>query len=273
MRRGGRRGLIVAALLLVVAAACGSSSKNKDNPTVGSAAAASPTSGAPVVTGSITVLAASSLTDSFNEIGKRFQAAHPGVNVTFSYDASSTLVQQVNAGAPADVLATADDPTMQQAVTAGTVTAPVEFAHNRLAIIVPKGNPKAIHGLADLAKPGVVVVLCAAEVPCGKYGAQALTNAGVNVTPKSLEPNVKGVVSKVTLGEADAGIVYVTDVKAAAANADGVDIPASQNVLANYPIATVKASHNASAATAFVAFVQSPDGRSVLSTAGFDAGP
>ena len=223
------------------------------------------------VSGSITVLAASSLTDAFNELGRQFQAAHPGIAISFSFGASSTLAQQVNAGAPADVLATADEPTMQTAVTGGSVSAPMVFAHNRLALLVAKGNPKNIRTLADLARPGLVVVLCAAEVPCGRFGLQALAKAGVKVTPASLEANVRGVVSKVTLGEADAGIVYVSDVRVAGDKTDGVTIPDAQNVLAAYPIATVKAAKNAPLANAFVAYVRSADGQQVLAKAGFEA--
>ncbi|MGH9226521.1 MAG: molybdate ABC transporter substrate-binding protein [Acidimicrobiales bacterium] len=220
--------------------------------------------------GSITVFAASSLTDAFNEIGKGFEAANSGAQVTFNYGGSSILVQQIGAGAPADVLATADETTMQQAVTAATVAEPAMFAHNRLAILVAKGNPKGIRSLADLARPGLIVVLCAAEVPCGRFGAQALDKAGATVTPRSLEANVKGVQSKVTLGEADAGIVYVTDVQSAGDKAEGVTIPDPQNVVAAYPIAAVRASANRDLAAAFVAYVRSAAGRQVLTQAGFD---
>ena len=220
--------------------------------------------------GSATVLAAASLTESFTEIGRRFEAAHPGVDVTFSFDASSTLVQQVKAGAPADVLATADDATMQQAVDAGAVASPAVFARNRLAIVVARSNPSGIRTVADMARPGLIVVLCAPDVPCGRLGRQVLDRAGARVTPRSLEPNVKGVVSKVVLGEADAGIVYATDVTAAGDKAAGVDIPREENVVASYPIATVHSPRNPAVADAFTAFVRSEEGRSVLTGAGFD---
>ncbi|MGH9280146.1 MAG: molybdate ABC transporter substrate-binding protein, partial [Acidimicrobiales bacterium] len=182
--------------------------------------------------GSVTVLAAASLTEPFTSIGRRFEAANPGTKVTFSFDASSTLVQQVKAGAPADVLATADEATMKQATDAAAVGAPAVFAHNRLAILVAAGNPKGVRGLSDLGRSDLIVVLCAPEVPCGRFGAQALDRAGVSARPRSLEPNGKGVVSKVTLGEADAGIVYVTDARAAGPKAAAVDIPVEQNVVA-----------------------------------------
>ena len=251
----------LAAVAVVLLVACGSN----DTPTV-----TPPAASTTMLSGPITVLAAASLTESFNQIGRRFEDSHPGVHVTFSFDASSTLVQQAAAGAPADVLATADTDTMQKAVDAGAVSAPTVFAHNRLALIVAKGNPKGIHGLADLSRPGLVVVLCAAEVPCGKFAAQSLAKAGANVTPKSLEPNVKGVVSKVTLGEADAGIVYSTDVKAAGDKAEGVAIPPEQNVVADYPIAILRSAANLPGAAAFVAFVRSGEGTAVLTGAGFD---
>ena len=257
MRFRAGPGIAAALLVLPLTAACGGGGSGSGEPASGRS-------------GSITVFAASSLTDAFNEIGRGFEAADGGARVTFNYGGSSTLVQQIGAGAPADVLATADETTMQQAVTAGTVDGPALFAHNRLAILVAKGNPKNIRTLADLARPGLVVVLCAAEVPCGRSGALALQKAGVEVKPRSLEPNVKGVQSKVTLGEADAGIVYVTDVKAAGAQAEGVGIPDPQNVVAAYPIATVRASGNRELAAAFVAYVRSEAGQQALARAGFD---
>jgi molybdate transport system substrate-binding protein len=218
---------------------------------------------------SLVVLAAASLTEAFDEIGRRFEAAHPGVRVRFGYDASSTLVRQVVAGAPAGVLATADELTMQQAVDGGGVDAPAVFARNRLALVVRHGNPEGIRSLADLARPGLVVVLCAEQVPCGRLGRHALERAGVRAQPRSLEPNVKGVVSKVLLGEADAGIAYVTDVMAAAGAVEGVPVPDHHNVVAIYPIAVARAAPDRAAADAFVAYVRSPAGQSVLERFGF----
>ncbi len=217
---------------------------------------------------SLTVLAAASLTEAFDELGRRFEATHD-VDVTFSYDASSTLAQQVVAGAPADVLATADDVTMRRAADAGAVDAPAVFARNKLAIVVRAGNPEGVRTVADLARPGLVVVLCAEQVPCGRFGQQVMERAGVEVQPKSLEANVKGVVSKVVLGEADAGLAYVTDARAAGRDVEAVAIPDSQNVVAEYPIAVVRSAPNRAAATAFVEFVRSPGGRSVLESFGF----
>jgi molybdate transport system substrate-binding protein len=138
------------------------------------------------------------------------------------------------------------------------------FAANRLAIVVQPGNPKGITGLSGLARPGLVVVLCAPAVPCGAYAQQALSKAGVTVSPRSQEQDVKGVVTKVSLGEADAGIAYITDVSAAGAGVQGVDIPDAQNVLASYPIAVVKGGPNRAAARAFVDLVLSADGQAIL---------
>lgn len=216
----------------------------------------------------ITVFAASSLAEAFGEIGDAYMTAYPGRRVTFSFAASSSLVAQINEGAPADVVASADERTLGRLV-GGTIGSPVVFAVNRLEIIVQQGNPRGITGLADLARPGIVYVAAAPDVPIGNYAQQVLARAGVNVKPKSLEASVKGVVSKVTLGEADAGIVYATDVLAAGARAMGIAIPAEANVIANYPIAVSAASRSRAAAAAFVAFVLSPASRKILSEHGF----
>jgi molybdate transport system substrate-binding protein len=219
---------------------------------------------------SITVLAAASLTESFEAVRAQFRIAHPGTEVVFSFDASATLVQQVKNGAPADVLATADEASMHQAFAVGAVTAPSVFARNRLTILVAPHNPKGVRSLADLARPDVVVVLCGAEVPCGRFAQQALSRAGVAARPRSLEPNVKGVVAKVTMGEADAGIVYVSDAHAAGRRAEAVAIPPEHNAAASSSIATLSAAPNPTLADAFVAFVRSGDGRAVLSAAGLE---
>jgi molybdate transport system substrate-binding protein len=282
MRRPMRFLLLFLALFGLVAAGCGddSSSTSSSSGTTTTLAAAITTTTAPPaatttavpVTGDITVLAAASLTDAFKELGTAFQTANPAAKVTFSFAASSALATQVNQGAPADVFASADTANMDKVTAAsgaGTYAAPVTFATNKLQIIVGKGNPKAIAGLADLAKPGLIYVTAAAGVPIGTYAQQALDKAKVTVTPKSLEVDVKAIVTKVTLGEADAGIVYATDVKAAGDKAAGVTIPDDQNVTATYPIAVTKASKNAPAATAFVAFVTSSAGQTILAKYGF----
>jgi molybdate transport system substrate-binding protein len=216
------------------------------------------------------VLAAASLTETFKEIGTAFEGANPGSKVRFSFAASSSLVTQINQGAPADVFASADTTNMEKLTAgAGTAGAPVTFATNKLQIIVNKGNPKNVTRVADLSKSGVIYVTAAEEVPIGAYAKQVLERAKVTVTPKSLEADVKSVVNKVTLGEADAGIVYATDVKAVGDKAAGVMIPDEVNVIGSYPIAATKAAKNASAASAFVTFVAGAQGQAILSKYGF----
>lgn len=229
-----------------------------------------PTSTSPsAVGGTITVFAASSLTAAYTAIGKDFEKADPGSMIKLSFGGSSTLVAQIEQGAIGDIFASADQPNMQKAVDAGLVAgSPTVFAHNRLEIIVGAGNPKHITGLSDLTHSGLIVVLCAPAVPCGRYAAQALQKAGVTVKPASQETDVKAVVSKVALGEADAGIVYVTDVKAAGAGVQGVEIPLSLNVVADYPVAILKDSPNAPLARAFVSYLLAA-GQPTLARYGF----
>ena len=222
---------------------------------------------APGLARNITVLAATSLTDSFNEIGKAFEAANPSVHVKFSYDVSSTLATRVNSGAPADVFASADVANMLKVTAAGNAPRPQTFVRNVLEIVVPKGNPKGIQKLVDFNRSNVVYVLCAVGIPCGTYGKQALDGVGVTQAPASYESNTKGVVIKVTSGQADAGIIYVTDVKAAAA--DGVAIPEDQNIVATYPIAVLTHSPHPDVARAFVDYVLSPPGQATLAKYGF----
>jgi molybdate transport system substrate-binding protein len=219
----------------------------------------------------LSVFAAASLTDAFTRLGDDFTAAHPAVTITFNFAGSNDLVAQLRQGAPADVLATAGPGDMDAA--GDLVVAPQTFAGNELAIAVASGNPERISGLADLARRDLKVVLAAPEVPAGRYAEEALAKAGVAVEPVSLEASVKGVVTKIALGEADAGIVYVTDVAAAAGQLDAVAIPAGENVLATYPIATLGASAHPGDARRFVDFVLSPEGRRVLARAGFLAAP
>jgi molybdate transport system substrate-binding protein len=246
--------------LAAALAGCGHSDASSGGSGGGSAAASK----------TLTVFAASSLTGAFQELGKQFEAAHQGVKVQFSFGGSSDLVAQIQQGAPADVFASADQANMDKLTKASlNGTPPVVFATNLLSIIVAKGNPKVITGVADLAKPGLKVVLCADGVPCGTYAEQILASAKVDVTPVSLEQNVKGVVTKVTTGEADAGIVYQTDVKAAGDAAAGVAIPTDINVVANYPIASVKTSTQTAVDQAFIAFLTSADGQAFLAQYGF----
>jgi molybdate transport system substrate-binding protein len=210
------------------------------------------------------------LTDSFKALGAAFQTAHPGTTVQFNFAGSPTLVTQIEQGASADVFASADTTNVDKLKTDGFTAGNSQvFAHNKLEIVVAAGNPKGITGLADLAKPDVIYITAAPTVPAGKYALQILDKAGVKVTPKSLETDVKSVVSKIVLGEADAGIVYVTDVRAAGSKVTGVPIQDSVNVIATYPIVAVKGSKNSSLANAFIAYVLSADGQVTLQSFGF----
>ena len=221
--------------------------------------------------GAVTVFAAASLTDAFTEIGDAFTTANPDAEVTFNFAASSELVTQINeGGAPADVFASADQNNMTKLTDAGNNGSdPVVFATNVLELIVEPDNPQGITGVADLANDDLITVVCAPEVPCGNYAQQLFDAAGVTVNPDSLEENVRAVVTKVTAGEADAGIVYKTDVTAAGDQADGVEISPDINVIAEYPIAVTEAASDPEAAQAFIDFVLGAQGQRVLDSYGF----
>jgi molybdate transport system substrate-binding protein len=212
--------------------------------------------------GPVTVFAAASLSAVFD-------APWTGVHPTFNFAGSQALATQIQQGAPADVFASADPKNMQKLVDAGLVETPKVFARNSLEIVVAAGNPKHVAGLADLARTDLIVVLADASVPAGNYAEQALAKAGVTVKPKSLELDVKATLAKVTSGEADAAIVYATDVQAAGAKVTGVAIPDAQNVVASYPIAIVKATKHRKAAQAFVDAVLSTAGQRALTAQGF----
>lgn len=234
------------------------------------AAKVTPTTAAPVVTGEVVVLAAASLTEAFTEIRTAFQARYPQARVKFSFGSSSSLATQANQGAPADVFASADEGNMKKVTDVGTATKARTFVRNRLAILVGKGNPRTIAGLVDFQN--VVYILCAVGVPCGTYGEEALEKAGLDTAahpPKSRVENVKAVVNLIKLGEADAGIVYVTDAKASADDTDSLDIPDDHNVTAVYPMAGLKQAPNAPAGAAFMDFVLSPAGQDILAKYGF----
>ena len=218
----------------------------------------------------VTVFAAASLTAAFQAVGNAFENTHPDMKVQPNFAGSSTLVQQIQQAAPADVFASADEANMQKLVESGGIAgAPQLFARNTLQIVVSPGNPKHIAALADLAKPGLTIALCGPTVPCGRYAVEAFTKAGVTAPAASQELDVKAVLTKVSMGEADAGIVYVTDVRAAAGKVEGVDIPESSNVIARYPIAVVKNASNATAAAAFIDFILSSVGQQLLAGYGF----
>jgi molybdate transport system substrate-binding protein len=225
----------------------------------------------PKLSGSITVSAAASLTEVFTQMGKDFQKLHKGTTITFNFAASSALAQQIQGGAPADVFASADGANMQKVVTSGQVTAtPQDFTANLLTIVVKKGNPNNVKTLADLANLNTIA-LCAPAVPCGKYATQMLTQDGITI-PQSkitLGADVKSTLTAVSNGDADAGIVYVTDAKSAGGTVAQVKIPGSLNVLAIYPIAPIANSQNASLANAWVSYVLSPVGQKTLLKFGF----
>ena len=275
MRKTPRLLITTVALLGFIGASCGSNDANSATTTPTTIAATlAPTTAAsttvPAASGDVVVFAASSLTEAFTAMGEAFKVKNPDANVKFNFAGSGDLVTQITEGAPADVFVSADDSNMTKLTDAGENAGdPVAIAKNTFQIIVEKGNPKKIATVADLANPNLIVVLCADTVPCGKGAAKVLANAGVTVTAKSLEEKVKGVVTKVAAGEADAGIVFVTDVNAAADSADGVEIPADINVISNYPIVVTKAAPNPGAAQAFVDFVASDAGQAILAKYGF----
>lgn len=243
----------LAALACLLVASCGGSAANP---------ASTPAE-------SLTVFAAASLQPPFDQIAKKLKTQYD-ITTTYNYAGTQTLTAQLIEGAQADVVASADMAHMKTLQDASLIAGTSQqFAHNRLEIAVAKCNPKNIHGLADLARSGIVVVLADPSVPAGKYAQQALQKAGVTVKPASFELQVTAVLSKVALGEADAGIVYVSDV-VTSGKVDGVTIPDNQNVIADYPIARLKGAQNSAAADKFVAYILSPAGQSILSAAGFE---
>jgi molybdate transport system substrate-binding protein len=220
--------------------------------------------------GTVRVFAAASLTETFRALAQEFEAAHPKAHVELNFAGTPTLVGQILQGAPADVLAAADEVNMQRVADAHRLAAaPVVFARNRLSIVVTAGNPARIERLSDLTRSGLVVALCAADVPAGRYAAEAFARAGVPVPESSREVDVKAVLMKVALGEADAGVVYVTDVRAGGARVAGIAIPEAENVVARYPIGVVEGGDNRAGGEAFVAFVLSEAGQRILASFGF----
>jgi molybdate transport system substrate-binding protein len=215
----------------------------------------------------LTVFAAASLTSSFTEIGKKFESEHDGVTVKLSFGGSSDLVEQIQSGAPADVFASADTKNMDK--LGDTAVDPENFASNTLEIAVPPDNPAHISSFQDLAKPGVKLVICAPEVPCGTATQTVAKATGVTLKPVSKEQSVTDVLGKVSTGEADAGVVYVTDVKGAGGDVDGVPIAQAAAAVNTYPIAALDGSDHADLAREFVEFVLSDQGQKVLADAGF----
>lgn len=263
-----RLSLLAVGTVLLLLAGCAAGGTDRDPDAVtdpGDGASA-----APELSGEVTVFAAASLKSGFDTLAEQFEQRHPSVEIRpISYDGSSTLATQIIEGAPADVFASADEATMQRVVDAGLADPPRLFATNRLTIVVPAGDPGGVTGLADLADPDRTIVLCAEAVPCGAASRALLSAAGVEASIDSNEQNVTAVLTKVATGEADAGLVYVTD----AATTDDVDtVPTdgADAVVNRYPIATVNTA-SSPAAAAFVDFVLSDDGRAVLTDLGFGA--
>ncbi|ANY09759.1 molybdate-binding protein [Pseudonocardia sp. HH130630-07] len=253
---------VVAATALAALAGCGGGDAGGG---AGGDAAPAPAQG-----GTLTVFAAASLTGTFSELEKQFEAANPGSDVTFNFAGSSTLAQQINQGAPADVFASADENNMTKVTDAGNQQGePVVFATNTLQIAVAPQNPKQVASLQDLTKPDLRTVVCAPQVPCGSATEKVEQAAGADITPVSEEQDVKAVLQKVTTGNADAGLVYKTDVTASEGKAEGVDFPQASGAVNDYPITVLKNSQNAELAQKWVQFVTGDQGRQVLVAAGF----
>ncbi|MBY8858856.1 molybdate ABC transporter substrate-binding protein [Nocardia sp. CA2R105] len=254
MRYARRAGVVITAAALGAAlAGCGSSSSGGSTTTV-------------------TVFAAASLNHVFADLGKKFESEHPNTKVSFSFAGSSDLAAQLNQGAPADVFASADTANMQKVVKTKRITEqPRNFATNVLTIVTPPGNPKHVATLADLANPDLKVVVCAPQVPCGSATKKVEAASHVTLTPVSEESDVTDVLAKVTSGDADAGLVYVTDASSAGNKVTTVSFPESSGAVNTYPIAAVADSKHAELAKQFDELVTGPDGRAALAKAGFGA--
>ncbi|MGD9622845.1 MAG: molybdate ABC transporter substrate-binding protein [Mycolicibacterium sp.] len=220
----------------------------------------------------IIVFAAASLKSTFTELGRQFEKDHPGTKVTFNFAGSSDLATQLDQGAPADVFAAADTANMAKAVAAGVVSGdPIDFATNTLTIVTPPGNPLNIASFNDLAKPGIQVVVCAPQVPCGSATEEVENHTGVTLSPVSEESAVTDVLGKITTGQADAGLVYVTDAAGAGDKVTAIPFPESRGAVNTYPIAILAESVNPADAEDFIDLLLGPRGQSVLATAGFAA--
>lgn len=267
------RSLRVLALTAAAAlslAGCGSSDQGATTETTTESAATD--SATSTVGGEIVVFAAASLTESFTRIGEDFQAANPDAKVTFNFAGSSALATQINQGAPVDVFASAAPKNMTDVTDTGAITdSPTTFVTNTLDIAVPAGNPGKITGLADFAKPDLTIALCAEQVPCGAASKKVFEAAGLTAAPDTLEQDVKAVLSKVSLGEVDAALVYKTDVLAAGDKVEGIEFPESAEAVNEYPIAACAEAPNPDGAKAFVDYVLSEKGKAVLTAAGFGA--
>jgi len=256
-------GVSTAALLAL--SACSSSDSNSAKSDTSASASSSPK-----LSGTVTVFAAASLKESFTALGKEFEKAHPGTKVTFSFGGSDTLAAQITGGAPADVFAAASPKTMKIVTDKkDAVGTPATFVRNQLEIATLPGNPDKVASLKDLTTSSLKVVLCDKTVPCGAAAQKALDASKLKLTPVSYEEDVKSALNKVVLKEADAAVVYKTDVKAAGSKVQGVQFPESADAINDYPITLLKDAPNAEAAKAFIALVQSAEGQKVLTEAGF----
>lgn len=248
-----------AAVLMCVISGCGSS--NEAGPTSSTSAAGG---------GKLIVFAAASLKKTFTDIGEQFKTDNPGADVEFNFAGSSDLVAQLTQGAPGDVFASADTKNMDKATQAGLLASdPVNFASNTLTIVVAPGNPKKIASFKDLTQPGLSVVVCAPQVPCGSATQKVEQATGVQLNPVSEESQVTDVLTKVTTGQADAGLVYVTDAQGAGDKVTAVSFPEAAGAVNTYPIAVLKQAKNAELARKFVDLVTGEAGQKVLSAAGF----
>ena len=252
--------------MLLAVSACSSSGDSSAK----SDSSSDPSSGSSKPSGTVTVFAAASLKESFTTLGKEFEKQHPGTKVTFSFGGSDSLAASITGGAPADVFASASPKTMKIVTDAKDAAGtPATFVRNQLEIATLPGNPDKIASLKDLTRSGLKVVLCDKEVPCGAAAQKALDASGLKLTPVSYEQDVKSALTKVELNEADASVVYRTDVNAAGDKVEGVEFPESADAVNDYPIVLLKDAPNADAAKAFIELVRSAEGRQVLTGAGF----
>ena len=264
--------MLTAGLLATVLSACAPGAPGGTGRTSnGTGYAAASATGSPQLSGKVTVFAAASLKSVFTRLAGEFESRNPGTEVALSFAGSSDLVTQISQGAPADVFASADSKNMAKLQAESLVDAPINFATNTLEIAVPPGNPASITSFADLARPGVKVVVCASQVPCGAAADKIEGATGAALKPVSEESSVTDVLGKVASGEADAGLVYVTDVQNAGDKVEGVPFPEARQAENTYPIASVGTARSKELAAAFISLVTGSDGQKMLADAGFGA--